>query len=60
MRSRVSLLIRRTAQRAIAANITNLMKVKVVVSKIKQPMVRMTSKRTKQPMRKITLAEEKS
>jgi hypothetical protein len=47
MRSRVSLLIRRTAQRAVAANITNLMKVKVVVSKIKQTMVRMTSKRTK-------------
>ena len=61
MRSRVSPLIRRTAQRAvIASGINNPTKVKMTINEMKQPMRRVTTKITKQPTRKITLAEEKS
>ena len=62
MRSRVtSHLIKIAAQGAvIASDINNLTKVKMTINKIKQPMRRMTTKITKQPTRKITLAEEKS
>ena len=62
MRSRVtSLLIKRAAQGAvIASDINNPTKVKMTINKIKQLMGRTTTKITKQPTRKITLAEEKS
>ena len=62
MRSRVtSLLKKRAAQgAAIASDINNPTKMKMITNQIKQPMRRMTTKITKQPTRKITLAEEKS
>jgi SepF-like predicted cell division protein (DUF552 family) len=62
MRSRVtSPLVKGAAQGAvIVSDITNLTKVKMAISKIRQPMRRMTKKITKKPMRMITLAKEKS
>ncbi len=61
MRSTVMSLLIKAAQGAvIASDINNLTKVKMTNNKIKQPMRRMATKITKQPMRMITLAEEKS
>ena len=60
IRSRVkSHLIKRAAQAVITSDINNLTKVKMTNNKIKQPMRRMATKITKQPMRMITLVEEK-
>jgi hypothetical protein len=56
----VSPLIKAAQGAVIAPDINNLTKVKMVISKNKQPMRRMTNKITKQPMRKMTLAKEKS
>ena len=61
MRSTVTILLIKAAQGAvIASDINNLTKVKVTNDKIKQPMRRMTTKLTKQPMMWITLTKEKS
>ena len=61
MKSTVTILLIKAAQGAvIASEINNLTKVKVTNDKIKQPMRRMTTKITKQPVMWITLAKEKS
>jgi hypothetical protein len=61
MRSTVTIPLIKAAQGAvIASDINNLTKVKVTNDKIKQPMRRMTTKITKQPVMWITLAKEKS
>ena len=62
MRSTVTiLLIKIAAQGAvIASDVNNLTKVKLTINKNKQPMRRMTTKITKQPVMWTTLAKEKS